>query len=124
MLTKTSESRVASTPVIEPSQADNVALRTAVSGSPAPDAQNDRPPQRVGRLAALAGSVSRWFDKGSTEYSKEEISEQYAVDPIRMIPYAALHLMCLGVFWVGWSPVAVAVAGVLYVLHMFSITAF
>ncbi len=124
MLTNTSESRADWKPVIEPSQAANVALRTDVSGSPAPDTQNDRPPQRVGRLAALAGSVVRWFDKDSKEYSEEEISGQYAVDPIRMIPYAALHLMCLGVLWVGWSPVAVAVAGVLYVVHMFSITAF
>jgi stearoyl-CoA desaturase (delta-9 desaturase) len=35
-----------------------------------------------------------------------------------------MHAMCLGVFWVGWSWTAVAVAGGLYVVRMFSVTAF
>ena len=35
-----------------------------------------------------------------------------------------MHLGCLGVIWVGWSPVAVIVAVILYLARMFAITAF
>ena len=41
-----------------------------------------------------------------------------------MIPYVGMHIMCLGVIWVGWSPVAVLVAAGLYAFHMFVITGF
>lgn len=40
----------------------------------------------------------------------------------RLIPFIILHLGCLGVFWVGWSPVAVVVCALLYVVRMFLIT--
>ena len=39
-------------------------------------------------------------------------------------PIAFIHLLCLGVLWVGWSPVAVAVAVVVAAVRMFVITAF
>jgi len=42
----------------------------------------------------------------------------------RAIPNATIHLGCLGVIWVGWSPAAVAVAALLYLARMFAITAF
>lgn len=42
----------------------------------------------------------------------------------RFLPYLVLHLGCLGVVFVGWSWVAVAVAIVLYVVRMFFITGF
>lgn len=42
----------------------------------------------------------------------------------RAIPNACIHLGCLGVIWVGWSPAAVAVAALLYLARMFAITAF
>jgi len=35
-----------------------------------------------------------------------------------------MHIACLGVFWVGWSPFAVATAVVLYVVRMLAITGF
>jgi stearoyl-CoA desaturase (delta-9 desaturase) len=40
----------------------------------------------------------------------------------RTIPFVILHLGCLGVFWVGWSPVAVGVCALLYAIRMFFIT--
>ncbi len=40
------------------------------------------------------------------------------------MPFVALHLSCLLVLWVGWSPVAVATAIVLYAVRAFGITAF
>ncbi len=46
------------------------------------------------------------------------------IDWVGLIPYAALHLGCFAVIWVGWSPVAVAVAAALYFFRMFAVTAF
>ena len=47
-----------------------------------------------------------------------------AIDWLRVVPFIAMHLACFGVIWVGVSPVALIVAGALYVLRMFAITAF
>ncbi len=76
------------------------------------------------RLGSLFRSMACWFDNSVKEYSVNETGNKYAVDWLRLIPYAGMHVMCLGVIWVGWSPVAVAVAAGLYVFHMFVITAF
>ena len=43
---------------------------------------------------------------------------------LRITPYLALQAGCLGVLFVGWSPVAVAVCLGLYLVRMFAITAF
>ena len=40
----------------------------------------------------------------------------------RAIPFIILHLGCLGVFWVGYSPIAIAVCGALYAVRMFFVT--
>ena len=40
----------------------------------------------------------------------------------RAIPFIILHLGCLGVIWTGWSPVAVLVCALLYVVRMFFVT--
>jgi stearoyl-CoA desaturase (delta-9 desaturase) len=40
------------------------------------------------------------------------------------IPYVGLHVMALGVLWVGWSPIAVGVCLALFWLRMFAITGF
>ncbi len=40
----------------------------------------------------------------------------------RALPFIILHLGCLGVFWVGWSPVALLVCALLYVVRMFFVT--
>lgn len=42
----------------------------------------------------------------------------------RMTPFLLLHVVCLSVIWVGVSPVALAVAAMLYVVRMFAITGF
>ncbi len=42
----------------------------------------------------------------------------------RVLPAATFHVGCLGVIWLGWSPVAVVAAALLYVARMFAITAF
>jgi stearoyl-CoA desaturase (Delta-9 desaturase) len=40
------------------------------------------------------------------------------------VPFMLVHLSCMAIIWVGWSPVAVAVCGVAYLVRMFGITAF
>jgi stearoyl-CoA desaturase (delta-9 desaturase) len=40
----------------------------------------------------------------------------------RAVPFIILHLGCLGLFWVGWSPAAVIVAVALYFVRMFAVT--
>jgi stearoyl-CoA desaturase (Delta-9 desaturase) len=40
----------------------------------------------------------------------------------RALPFIILHLGCLGVFWVGWSPVALMTCALLYVVRMFFVT--
>jgi stearoyl-CoA desaturase (delta-9 desaturase) len=70
-------------------------------------------------------SVIRWFD---SDYDLENIAAgqtaEKAVDWLRVLPFAFLHLMCLAVIWVGWSWTAVTVAFALYVIRMFAITGF
>jgi stearoyl-CoA desaturase (delta-9 desaturase) len=46
------------------------------------------------------------------------------VEWLRILPFLALQAGCFLVVWVGWSPVAVLVAALLYVVRMFGVTAF
>lgn len=68
-------------------------------------------------------AIVRWVDNCAV---KPEISEgaEQAVDWVRIVPFVFLHLMCLGVFFVGWSPVAGWTALGLYLVRMFAITGF
>ena len=68
-------------------------------------------------------AIVRWVDNYAV---KPEISEgaEQAVDWVRIVPFVFLHVMCLGVFFVGWSPVALGTALVLYLVRMFAITGF
>ncbi len=43
---------------------------------------------------------------------------------VRIVPILSIHLLCLGVIFVGWSPVAVGVALALFFVRMFCITGF
>ena len=67
-------------------------------------------------------TLLRWFDNQAAE--PKDGRDPSRVDWLRVIPFVLMHLGCLGVFWFGYSPVAVAVAGFLYGLRMFAITAF
>jgi stearoyl-CoA desaturase (delta-9 desaturase) len=68
-------------------------------------------------------ALLRWFDSGSTVPDSGSVGAD-SVDWARIVPFAGMHLACLGVIWVGASTVAVAVAVGLYVLRMFAITGF
>ncbi len=72
-----------------------------------------RNPPRHGTLAA-------WFDSAATL----EHGAGRDIDWLRILPFMGLHLLCFGVIWTGWSPVAVAVAVALYTLRLLAITGF
>jgi stearoyl-CoA desaturase (delta-9 desaturase) len=66
--------------------------------------------------------IARWFDASAGE--SPPAGEGQSVDWIRVLPFAVMHLMCLGVVWVGVSGAAVLVAVALYAIRMFAITGF
>lgn len=72
-------------------------------------------------LNRLIIAIIRWFDSWADLEAIQE-REPLCVDWLRCVPFVIMHLMCLGVLWVGWSPFAVSVAVVLYVVRMFAIT--
>ena len=66
-------------------------------------------------------SLRRWID---TTSPADDGADPMAVEWARIVPLMVLHASCLGVVWVGWSPVALAVALGLYLVRMFAISAF
>lgn len=66
--------------------------------------------------------VLRWLDTSAGGADTDP--DDRRLDWLRIVPFIGLHLACLGVIWVGWSPVAVAAAGGLYLVRMFALTAF
>jgi stearoyl-CoA desaturase (Delta-9 desaturase) len=77
-----------------------------------------------GKSRSPMRSILAWFDKTALEYDDSESAGKYEADWVRLIPYLAVHAMCFGVFWVGWSGIALGVAAALYVVHMFAVTGF
>ena len=67
-------------------------------------------------------SVLAWFDTSAMDMPAN--SSARTVNWLRTIPFVGMHLACLAVIWVGWSPVAVGTAVALYLLRMFAITGF
>ncbi len=75
------------------------------------------------RPPSVWASIVRWFDTEAVPV-EEGAGHVKKVDWVRIQPLLFMHLMCLGVFWVGWSWVAVSVAVLLYLVRMFAITGF
>jgi len=73
-------------------------------------------------LPEIFNSLRRWFDSYHSE--SHDAGNKQRIDWLRAIPFILLHVACLGVLLVGWSPIAVLVAIALYALRMFAITAF
>lgn len=67
-------------------------------------------------------AVIRWFDSDFSK--KNSIDSSQAVDWLRSIPFIIMHLATIGVFWVGWSPIALFTALIFYLVRMFFITGF
>ncbi len=60
-----------------------------------------------------------WFD---TNAAKDTTSNQLSWDQV--LPFLFMHLAIIGVFWVGFSWIALCIAVSLYFIRMFAITAF
>lgn len=65
-------------------------------------------------------SLRRWFDADSGEPDPASDS----IDWLRALPFIAMHVCCLAVFQVGYSPIALIAALLLYAIRMFAITGF
>ena len=77
------------------------------------------------RAAALAGRAPRRDVAAAPQASGRRPADgRGRVEWLRCLPFVALHVAALSVFWTGWSPVAVGVAVGLYLLRMFAITGF
>jgi len=72
----------------------------------------------------LLRPVALWFGVGRAADYAATHEAATAVDWFRIVPFIGMHVMCLGVFVVGWSWSALAVAGALYATRMFAITGF
>jgi stearoyl-CoA desaturase (delta-9 desaturase) len=80
-------------------------------------------PPAPSALRRLSAALVQWFDADHIPEGREKLwAEQDRVDWMRCIPFIILHGACLGVIWVGWSPVAVWTAVALYFLRMFAVT--
>jgi stearoyl-CoA desaturase (Delta-9 desaturase) len=73
-----------------------------------------------GTLKRASLAVARWFD---TRASVDEPASE-RIDWLRVLPFFAMHAMCLGVVWVGFSWFALLTAVLLYAIRMFAITGF
>lgn len=71
----------------------------------------------------LLREIGHWVDSGGAALECDEARAD-RIDWIRAAPFVALHLACLGVLWVGVSPVALVVAGAMYAVRMFALTGF
>ena len=70
-------------------------------------------------------TLRQWLDSDYFPEGAEAVrSRPDRLEYRRCLPFAILHLGCLGVIWTGWSWTALAVAVALYGVRMFAITGF
>jgi stearoyl-CoA desaturase (delta-9 desaturase) len=74
-------------------------------------------------MRTLLRRIVLWFDSWATA-ADLKLHPGRRIDWLRVVPFIAMHIACLGVFFVGWSWTAVGVAFGLYVVRMFAVTAF
>ena len=87
-----------------------------------PQSSTVRPAASPPLSRRAVAAVRRWFDTASEFDDNDPAADR--IDWLRALPFIAMHLACLAVFWVGVSPIAVAVAVALYAVRMFAITGF
>ena len=84
-----------------------------------PDLPSDASTPSLWRRAVRAALL--WFD---TSAAPTDDGDPDRIDWLRVVPFIALHLACLAVFWVGFSWFALWTAVALYAVRMFAITGF
>ncbi|MBP6597629.1 MAG: acyl-CoA desaturase [Arenimonas sp.] len=83
------------------------------------DAENPAQTKPAWRRALRAASL--WFDTGAGD---DATGDPDRIAWLRVLPFLAMHVACLAVFWVGFSWVAFWTAVGLYCVRMFAITGF
>jgi stearoyl-CoA desaturase (delta-9 desaturase) len=78
-------------------------------------------PARTGLAAALRRGLSTWYDNSR---SQPTAGSGDGIDGWRVFPFILMHVACLAVFIVGYSPIALLVALATFLMRMFAITAF
>ncbi len=77
------------------------------------------------RPRRLVASLIQWVDADFAVEPPEVVRRQPdGVNLVRCLPFAFLHLGCLGAIWTGWSWTAVGTAIALYWVRMFFVTGF
>lgn len=77
--------------------------------------------KEISAVARVRHALGAWFDSSAVAAGA---GDEKRIEWLRVLPYLAMHLACLGVLWVGWSWTAVIVALALYALRMLAITGF
>lgn len=72
---------------------------------------------------SLFNKLIRWFDAYAVNDTPISGNPDH-IDGFRILPFILMHVACLLIFVVGWSPVAVLLAVLFYGLRMFAITGF
>jgi stearoyl-CoA desaturase (Delta-9 desaturase) len=73
------------------------------------------------KMRTLSKQLLAWFDNSAVSAANKF---ERRVEWLRTLPFLGMHLMCLGVIWVGVSTTAVVVAAALYVARLVAITGF
>lgn len=68
-------------------------------------------------------TILSWFDNERAAQQQHSVEGDH-IDLSRIIPFIALHVACLAVFYVGYSHTALLVMVISYLIRMFAITAF
>ena len=76
--------------------------------------------RRPRAMRRIAVALARWFDAGGAANEPDDDR----IDWLRVLPFIAMHLACLGVFLVGFSWCALWTAAALYAVRMFALTGF
>lgn len=88
--------------------------------NPQPDTLNVTP-----YFHRIKSALIQWFDADHCPEGRVKVAQEPdRIDWVRCIPFVILHAGCLGVIWVGWSPIAVFVAIALYFGRIFAVTGF
>jgi len=96
-------------------------LRHRAQSHAATSEGSGRTPDSNGTIRHVASMLRLWFD---TSTGQQPRSTAKTVDWIRVIPFLLMHVVCLGVFVVGWDTAAVTVALALFCTRMFAVTGF
>lgn len=73
-------------------------------------------------IQGLLWRLVGWLD--NHRYQPPLNASAESIDWWRVLPFVCLHVALISLWWVGWSPFAVGIAIVMYVVRMFAITGF